>query len=213
MSDSYNPLALMEVDRALQANTTRIYHQATRLAPSLGGLAVLLDKDVTYFKLDEQGLGGSHLAVTPQSEYYSRFLTSGWAGWRMPEILRFFITRGVNVGTATIAEALLAHEMGHAEEFVTYLKEAGGDNAQAYKAITQERARQIGTLPLGMSTHRAQKNWEGNVNNYQRDIRKQGYSDGDWEELLETNLVAYAQLQQECTADAFALRVLAEIYG
>lgn len=213
MSNTYKPLALVEVDRVLQANTARVYNQAVRLAPRLGGLAVLLDKDGTHFKLDEQGLGGSHVAVTSRSEYYSQFLISGWASRRMPDIIRFFMSRGVNVSGATIAEALVAHEIGHADEFVAYLDESAGDNTTAYKAITKERARQLGTLPLGMATSYAQKSWDENIDNYQQDMRSQGHNDESWRQLVEANLVAYAQLQQERTADAFALRVLAEIYG
>lgn len=209
------PLSLRAIDTHLGANTAEAYKQAVQQAPHLGGLAIILDKRVnaSHFVPSELGLAGSYISVNPDPAHYANAIRDGIVGARMGHFSRFFRSKGIQPSINELVTSVFLHELGHADDFNSYITRASGDPAKALRLANKVRESQIATLPLKTATSRARAAFVDNTGGYRDAMLDYLKSSGaNWEYLLEQNTKAYTNLTCEQVADRFALGVLATIY-
>lgn len=204
-----SPLALQELDDKLGTQTQEAYRAAVEQAPHLNGLAVVLDDKRPHFKESPLGLGGSHVAISSEPEFYRDANKSGIVASRMGAFSKFFRSRGEIPVLDHLIVSVLLHEIGHANDFAGYIQRASGDAKSAFALSRQVRKSQLATLPLKAPSSAAQNAWDNNTKGYRDKLLSQGMTPEVWSEYIAKNSTAYGELPCEAVADRFALGVLA----
>ena len=163
------------------------------------------------FHLSPEGLSESRLTINPDRDFYLQGIKSGRATQRLSEFSQFYRSRGIAPGVNELVEAILLHEMGHGDDFWSYIQQASGDTKAAFELSRKTRKTQLAGLPLGAATSRILDAWEHNTDGYRDEIAAR-YTDEEWRAMLAENTKAYGELPCEKIPDRFALGVLATLH-
>jgi hypothetical protein len=209
---NYSPLALKTLDEHLGSETQRAYSYAIQVAPHLEGMAIILNEDRSSFRRSRLGLAGGYVAMAASRSHYADRIVDGTATKRMGKFKEFFLDQGIRPKTAHLVTSVFLHELGHADDYQSYINQANGDTQLAFMLANDVRKSELATLPLRAATSHARKAWAENTNGYQDQMRASGVTDTRWQELQDQNIAAYADIPCEAVADRFALGVLATMY-
>lgn len=207
------PLALVALDQQFGTELVSANKRAVKLAPHLGGLAIVLDQAHPQFQPSELGLAGSIVSILSNDSYYINAINSGLFRARMVEYSEFFGERDIVPSTKELMVSVFLHEVGHANDFDGYIERAGGDTRAAFQLSREVRKTELATLPLKGPTIRARQAWNDNIDGYRDKMQACGFTDEKWRAVSIRNAEAYAELPCEKVADRFALGVLATIYS
>ncbi|MDB5163396.1 MAG: hypothetical protein JWS12_13 [Candidatus Saccharibacteria bacterium] len=201
-----------ELDRTLGTETRQAYARVLEVAPHLGVVAVVLGGTYPAFCPSKDGLENSQVEITPERRFYESELASPHFPARFRPFQEFFVARGIVPAVKELVVVAMLHELGHADDYHTYITHANGDTAAAFKTYDHDWRNQVEALPLGGPTSAAEAAWDENIDGYQDQMREAGFTNEAWLAILEANTIAYTQLPQEKIPDNFALQILASIY-
>jgi len=193
------PPVLEKIDNAIGSNTIVAYKRALELAPHLAAVSIGTTNrgQEAHFRGHVRGLRRSTVALPVRAAYYENFIKDAYTITRMAPFETFYKERGVPVTAGTMADAIVLHELGHADRFAGLVTANYGDSKRAHREGTEAYRQQRATLPTAMGVAEAQAH---GLIDKPSDI---------WLKSAE----AYAQLTEEKGADDFALSALATLYN
>src|SRR5690606_38950343 len=109
------------------------------------------------FHKSDSGLADSYVALNPRHSYYVYAIKAGRVRERMGEFSAFFRNNGIIPKIPELILSVFLHELGHANDYHSYIEQAGGDTLAAYRHFVEVRQSQLATLPLGMATSYAER--------------------------------------------------------